>query len=151
MKIFRVVPNRAEISVTCVCGYCVTVCVLGLEKAVIGRLVSEGWEIHKGGQGNPLLLLFPWKCVIVSASVCQVTMILCNPQGSEEPEATALVFLLVYLFSFSSKKRQICEARVGLFSGRSVPWPRGSAPFGMDVHAALPGISPEEAACGLVF
>ena len=38
-----------------------------------------------------------------------------------------------------------------LFSGRSVPWPRGGAATGMVVHAAQPGLSPEQAACGLVF
>lgn len=121
MKILRIAPNRTEISVTCVCCYCVMVCVLGLEKAVIGRLVSEGWEIRKGGQGSPLLPLFPWKCIIVSASVCQVTGILWNPQGSEEAEATALVFLLVYLFLFSSKKRQSVRLGWGSFLGGQYP------------------------------
>lgn len=38
-----------------------------------------------------------------------------------------------------------------LFSGRSVPWPKGSAATGMVVHDAKPGLSPEQAACGLVF
>lgn len=37
------------------------------------------------------------------------------------------------------------------FSGRSVPWPRGGAATGVVVHAAQPGLSPEQAACGLVF
>lgn len=37
-----------------------------------------------------------------------------------------------------------------LFSGRS-PLAKGSAATGMVVHDAKPGLSPEQAACGLVF
>lgn len=37
------------------------------------------------------------------------------------------------------------------FSGTLVPWPRGRAATGTVVHAAQPGLSPEQAACGLVF
>lgn len=37
------------------------------------------------------------------------------------------------------------------FSGTLVLWPRGRAATGMVVHAAQPGLSPEQDACGLLF
>lgn len=53
-------PKGGEISEICACCYCVMICILDLEKAVIRRLVSEGWEIYKGWRGSPLLPTIPF-------------------------------------------------------------------------------------------
>lgn len=65
-------------------------------------------------------------------------------------EVPIVLVLLVAYYSFSSKKSKPMSLGWSSFLAGH-PWPKGSAATGMVVHDAKPGLSPEQAACGLVF
>lgn len=103
-----------------------------LQKAVNGRLISENegflrkfWEFAPLAHSCFFVEVYNSQCLAWPSDKGTLKSL-----GVGGGCAVVLVCFLAYIL-FQQQGKQVREAGVGLFSGRSVPWPRGSAATGM--------------------